>query len=76
MMCIWRCIVGRTNIVLDDPLIEEAMRLSGIGTKREVVHVALDEFVETRTKKNLFDLFGSNLIDDEYDYKSARKAVS
>jgi Arc/MetJ family transcription regulator len=64
--------MSRTNIVLDDPVVEEAMRLSGIRSKREVVNIALIEFVETRTRKNLLDLFASNLIDDDYDYKSAR----
>ena len=31
----------RTNIVLDDKLIEHAQKLTGIKTKREVVHEAL-----------------------------------
>ena len=31
----------RTNIVLDDKLIERAQRLTGIKTKRGVVHEAL-----------------------------------
>jgi len=31
----------RTNIVLEDKLIERAQRLTGIKTKREVVHEAL-----------------------------------
>ncbi len=31
----------RTNIVLDDELIERARQLTGIKTKREVVHEAL-----------------------------------
>lgn len=31
----------RTNIVLDDKLIQRAQRLTGIKTKREVVHEAL-----------------------------------
>lgn len=31
----------RTNIVLDDKLIGRAQRLTGIKTKREVVHEAL-----------------------------------
>jgi Arc/MetJ family transcription regulator len=67
--------MSRTNIVLDDPIVEEAMRLSGLGTKREVVNAALVEYVETRTRKNLLDLFGSGLVDDDYDYKSARASA-
>ena len=31
----------RTNVVLDDELIERAKRLTGIKTKREVIHEAL-----------------------------------
>jgi Arc/MetJ family transcription regulator len=32
--------VGRTNIELDDTLVEKAMRLTGARTKREVVDIA------------------------------------
>jgi Arc/MetJ family transcription regulator len=35
----------RTNVVLDDSLIERARRLTGIRTKREVIHEALRTFV-------------------------------
>ena len=35
----------RTNIVIDDELMAEAQRLSGIGTKREIVEQALRTFV-------------------------------
>ena len=31
----------RTNIVLDDKLVERAQKLTGIKTKREVIHEAL-----------------------------------
>lgn len=38
--------MGRTNIVLDDMLVEKAMRLTGARTKREVVDIALRRLVE------------------------------
>lgn len=38
--------MGRTNIVLDDALVEQAMRLTGARTKREVVDIALRRLVE------------------------------
>ena len=50
----------RTNIVIDDHLIAEAQRLSGITTKREVVDEALREFVSRRNQAWILDLFGSN----------------
>lgn len=38
----------RTNIVIDDELMAEAMTLTGIKTKREVVHEALTVLIEQR----------------------------
>lgn len=40
--------MGRTNIVLDDLLVKEAMRVSGARTKREAVDFALRELVSRR----------------------------
>ena len=41
--------MGRTNIVLDDRLIEQAMRLTGARTKREAVDMALRAMVSRRS---------------------------
>jgi Arc/MetJ family transcription regulator len=41
----------RTNIVLSETLTNEAMRLTGATTKREVVDLALRELVRMRTTK-------------------------
>lgn len=38
--------MGRTNIELDDELVEVAMDLTGARTKREVVDIALRRLVE------------------------------
>jgi len=38
--------MGRTNIEIDDRLVERAMRLTGARTKREVVDIALRRVVE------------------------------
>jgi len=48
----------RTNIVLDDSLIKEALKLSRVKTKKELVNQALKEFVENRKRLNLMDLSG------------------
>lgn len=66
----------RTNIVLDDKLVAEAMRITQAKTKREVVDLALRELVASRKRPNLRDLFGSDLIADDYDYKEARAGRS
>ncbi len=63
----------RTNIVLDDALVEEAMILSGIKTKKELISKALREFVTTRKQLNLLDLDGKIDFSEAYDYKSLRE---
>jgi Arc/MetJ family transcription regulator len=62
----------RTNIVLDDALVEQALELSGRKTKRDVVDLALREYVQNRSRLNLMDLKGAIRFQDVYDYKSLR----
>lgn len=62
----------RTNLVLDDFLVQEAMTLSHLKTKRELVEQALREFVAFRKRLDIRELKGSGLIGSEYDYKSMR----
>lgn len=63
----------RTNIVIDDQLIEEAMRLSMARTKKELINHALEEYISNHKKKNLMDLKGKIEFDQDYDYKSMRE---
>jgi len=62
----------RTNIVLNDELVTEAQSLSKIKTKRELIEVALQEFVASRKRMDLRELKGVNEIRADYDYKSTR----
>ena len=66
-----RCLL-RTNIVMDDELVTEAMKLADIRTKREVVDAALREFVAHRKRLDLRDLKGSGILRSDYDYKGLR----
>lgn len=50
----------RTNIVIDDELMAEALRVSGLRTKREVVDQALRQFVKSRDQRWILDLWGSD----------------
>ena len=61
----------RTNIVLDQELVEEAQELTGERTKRKVVHLALEELVARRKRRNLLDLAG-RLELSGYDHKKIR----
>jgi Arc/MetJ family transcription regulator len=49
----------RTNIDIDDDLLKQAMKASGLKTKKAVVEQALEQFVrEKRARKALEDLRG------------------
>ncbi len=64
----------RTNIYLDDELVEEAFKYSeNINTKKELVETALKEYVMNRKRKNLKDLRGKVSFRDDYDHKSMRE---
>ena len=41
----------RTNIVLDDALISQALKLTGVASKKEVVNLALQQLVNSCIKK-------------------------
>ena len=65
----------RTNIVIDDKLIREAMKLANVKTKREAVDVALRRFVQSGKQRKLLDLFGTGGIRKNYDYRRMRSAT-
>lgn len=66
----------RTNIVLDDQLVDEAMRVAGVATKREVVDLALREFVARRRQRRILRLEGRGLIDLGYDVRKTRRNMA
>jgi Arc/MetJ family transcription regulator len=64
----------RTNVVLDDKLVDDAFKYSQtISTKRELIEAALKEYVDTRKRKNIKDLRGKISFRENYDYKAMRK---
>ena len=48
----------RTNIELDDALVQQAIKLSKFSTKKEVVHEAMKNYVGWMKKKELLNLRG------------------
>ena len=62
----------RTNIVLDDTLVQEAFRYTLVRTKKDLVEIALKEFVRNHSKKDLRDLRGKIKFAEGYDYKALR----
>ena len=48
----------RTNIELDDKLVNEAMKLAGKKTRKDAVNFALEELVRRTKRKSIFKLEG------------------
>lgn len=48
----------RTNIVLDDRLVKEGLKLTKLKTKKELVNLALKELVEGRKQRKILKLEG------------------
>lgn len=46
----------RTNIELDDELVRQALKISKLKTKKDVVHEALKQFVASLKKKQLLSI--------------------
>ncbi|UFP96089.1 type II toxin-antitoxin system VapB family antitoxin [Gloeobacter morelensis] len=62
----------RTNVELDDALLEEAFQLTNVRTKKELLHLALRELIRTRKKRNLLDLSGHIQFAEDFDPKALR----
>ncbi len=57
----------RTNIVLDDDLVAQAMTLARVTTKKAAVEAALRAYVRKPDYSALLALRGKGLIDPDYD---------
>lgn len=66
----------RTNIVLDDRLVREAMRLSKVRTKREAVDLALRAYVARSRQRDILKLIDEELIAPDYDVRAVRRRMS
>ncbi len=63
----------RTNIVLDEDLVETAFRYARVSTKRELIDLALREYVQNHGRPDVRDLVGKIKVDPYYDYKKLRR---
>ena len=63
----------RTNIVIDDALMEEAFSVSKARTKKDLVHEALRELIRIKRRKDMTELAGSIEFYKGYDHKKLRK---
>lgn len=63
----------KTNIELNEELIQEAFQLTNLKTEQELIDFALRELIRHRKKRSLLDLSGQIQFAPDYDYKAARE---
>lgn len=61
-----------TNLAIDPELLQKALEISGLKTKKETVNLALQEFINRHKQLEILDLFGKMDPDSNYDYKKGR----
>ena len=64
----------RTNIELNDALIEEAMKYTSLKTKKDIVNEALKEFVANHKRLSMMELKGKIEFAEGYDHRALRAA--
>ena len=62
----------RTNIVIDESLVNAALRATGLKTRRELVDYALRELLRRESQKKILELKGK--VTWQGDIKAMRKA--
>lgn len=63
----------RTNIDINDSLLEEAFSLSHARTKKDLIQEALQEYIRLKKRKDLTELAGSIEFYEGYDHKKLRE---
>ena len=62
----------RTYVFLDNQLVNEAFKYTKVKTKRELIHQALQEFVEHHRRLDVGELRGIIKIRRGYNHKKLR----
>ena len=57
----------RTNIDIDDKLMKETLKITGLKTKREVVELALRELLQLRRQADFKELKGKFYWEGDLD---------
>jgi Arc/MetJ family transcription regulator len=71
----------RITLNLDEALLNEALQLTSLNTQEELLNLALQELVRSRSgssgasrrKKNLLDLAGQIQFTPDFDHKALRE---
>ena len=62
-----------SNLLIDNDLLDLALEVGGLKTKKDTVNQALKEYVKRRKTADIISLFGTIEYDADYDYKETRQ---
>ena len=75
-MCIFKFIHNgkamRTNVDIDDDLMRDAQRLTGLKTKRAAIEAGLSMLVRVKRQEGILELAGKVHWDGDFDEMRAR----
>jgi Arc/MetJ family transcription regulator len=63
----------RTNIDINEELLEEAFSVSNVRSKKDLIHEALREFIRLKKRKDMTELAGTIEFYNEFDHKKMRE---
>jgi Arc/MetJ family transcription regulator len=62
-----------TNLAIDNELLDTALKVGGLKSKKDTVNKALSEFIKRRKTSDIIEMFGKVEYDADYDYKEGRQ---
>jgi len=66
----------RTNIVLDEKLVSEAQKITGIKTRRALVDYSLRELIRRKKQRDITRLFGKIHWEGDLDKMRQRRGFA
>ena len=61
-----------TNLAINDNLLNTALEIGGLKTKKDTVNLALEEFIKRRKMEDVISMFNSVEYNEKYNYKKLR----
>ena len=62
-----------TNLAIEDALLDKALKVGGLRTKKETVTKALEEFIQRRQQRKVLQAMGTFEFRKNWDYKADRR---
>ncbi len=53
----------KTTVYVDDQIFNEAFRLSGAKTKKELINMSLEELVRKKKREDLASMYGTGAVE-------------